>query len=440
MTTRPKRQQAIRDAGYNTFLLRSEDVYIDLLTDSGTNAMSDWQWAGMMLGDEAYAGSKNFYHLEETIRQHYGYRFTVPTHQGRGAENILSRMLIKPGDYVPGNMYFTTTRLHQELAGGTFVDVVIPEAHDPANEHPFKGNVDLAALEALIQKVGAERIPYVCLAGTVNMAGGQPIAMSNIRAVRELAGRHRIRVFLDATRAVENAYFIQQREPGYREKTVAEILREFCSYSDGCTMSGKKDALVNIGGWLALNDEKLYAEASNLVVVYEGLHTYGGMAGRDMEAMARGIVESVQEDHIRARIGQVEYLGRKLIDWGIPVVRPIGGHAVYLDARGFYLHIPQDHFPAQTLAAELYVDSGVRAMERGIVSAGRDTKTGEHHYPRLELVRLTIPRRVYTQAHMDVTAESVAAVYDQRETVRGLKMTYEPKYLRFFQARFDPRQ
>lgn len=439
MTTRRQREKALAHAGYNTFLLRSEDVYIDLLTDSGTNAMSDWQWAGMMLGDEAYAGSRNFYHLEQAVRDHYGYPFTVPTHQGRGAENILSRMLIKPGDYVPGNMYFTTTRLHQELAGGTFVDVIIPEAHDPADPHPFKGNVDLAALERLIKKVGAKRIPYVSLAATVNMAGGQPLSMTNLRAVRALTRRHGIPIYLDATRAVENAYFIQQRESGWRDKPVARILKEFCSYTDGCTMSGKKDALVNIGGWLALRDAKLYAEASNLVVVYEGLHTYGGMAGRDMEAMARGIVESIKDDHIRARVGQVEYLGHKLADWGIPIVQPIGGHAVYLNARAFYPRIAQEQFPAQTLAAELYLDSGVRSMERGIVSAGRDKHTGKHHFPKLELVRLTIPRRVYTQAHMDVTAESVAAVYDQRERVRGLRMTYEPKYLRFFQARFARR-
>jgi tyrosine phenol-lyase len=437
LSTREQRERAIREAGYNTFLLRSEDVYIDLLTDSGTNAMSDWQWAGLMLGDEAYAGSKNFYHLEEAVREHYGYQFIVPTHQGRGAENILSRMLIRAGDYVPGNMYFTTTRLHQELAGGAFVDVIIPEAHDPASEHPFKGNVDLKALDRLIRRVGARKIPYVSLAGTVNMAGGQPISMGNLKAVRTLTQKHGIRIFLDATRAVENAYFIQQREPGFETRSIASILKEFCSYTDGCTMSGKKDALVNIGGWLALNDADLYQEASNLVVVYEGLHTYGGMAGRDMEAMARGIVESVQDDHIRARIGQVEYLGHKLFDWGVPIVRPIGGHAVYLDAKAIYSQMRQHQFPAQTLAAELYIDSGVRAMERGIVSAGRDKKTGKQHAPKLELVRLTIPRRVYTQAHMDVTAESVAAVHEHRRTVRGLKMVYEPKYLRFFQARFE---
>jgi tyrosine phenol-lyase len=323
------------------------------------------------------------------------------------------------------------------MAGGTFVDIIIPEAHDPNYEHPFKGNIDLGSLEQLIAKVGPGKIPYVCPAATVNMAGGQPISMANIRAVRKLTQKHGIRVFLDATRAVENAYYIQQREEGYQNKSVAEILKEFCSYSDGCTMSGKKDSLVNIGGWLALNDLELYEEASNLVVVYEGLHTYGGMAGRDMEAMARGIVESVQDDHIRARIGQVEYLGQKLIDWGVPIVRPVGGHAVYLDAKAFYPQIPQDQFPAQTLASQLYLDSGVRAMERGIVSAGRDKTTGKHHYPKLELVRLTIPRRVYTQAHMDVTAESVAAVYDARKKARGLKMVHEPKYLRFFQARFE---
>ncbi|HQX46517.1 MAG TPA: tyrosine phenol-lyase [Steroidobacteraceae bacterium] len=437
MMSRAERTRAIAEAGYNTFLLRSEDVYIDLLTDSGTSAMSDWQWAGMMLGDEAYAGSRNFYNLEEAVQKYYGYRFVVPTHQGRGAENLLSKILIKSGDFVPGNMYFTTTRAHQELAGGTFIDVVIPEAHDPANEHPFKGNVDLGALEALIDKVGAQRIPYVCVALTVNMAGGQPVSMANLRAVRELTQRHGIRLVLDATRAVENAYFIQQREAGHHDRKVADILREQCSYSDACTMSGKKDALVNTGGWLALNDAQLYEEASNLVVVYEGLHTYGGMAGRDMEAMARGIVESVDDEHIKARIGQVEYLGQKLIDMGVPIVRPIGGHAVYLDAKAFYPHLSQDEFPAQALAAYLFEDSGVRAMERGIVSAGRSKETGESHHPALELVRLTIPRRVYTQAHMDIVAESAAAVFDARASARGLRMVYEPRYLRFFQARFE---
>jgi len=438
MTTRAQRERSIAEAGYNTFLLRSEDVYIDLLTDSGTNAMSDNQWAGMMLGDEAYAGSRNFYHLWEAVTEYYGYKYVVPTHQGRGAEHILSKVMIKPGDFIPGNMYFTTTRLHQELAGGTFVDVIIDEAHDPANEHPFKGNVDFTKLQQFIDEVGAKKIPYVSVAGTVNMAGGQPQSMANIRALRELCSRQGIPMVLDATRAVENAYFIQQREEGYRSKKIAEILREYCSYTDSCTMSAKKDTLTNIGGWLASNDQGLFEEARNLVVVYEGLHTYGGLAGRDMEAMARGVPESVDDDHIRARIGQVEYLGQHLIDWGIPIVRPIGGHAVFLDARAIYAHLPQSQYPAQALAANLYVDSGVRTMERGAVSAGRDPKTGEERFPKLELVRLTLPRRVYTQAHTDVAAESVLAVYEQREQARGLKMVYEPKYLRFFQARFAP--
>jgi tyrosine phenol-lyase len=437
MTTRPQRERCIVEAGYNTFLLRSEDVYIDLLTDSGTNAMSDNQWAGLMLGDEAYAGSRNFYHLWEAVTKYYGYKYLVPAHQGRGAEHILSKIMIKPGDFVPGNMYFTTTRLHQELAGGTFVDVIIDEAHDPANEHPFKGNVDFAKLQRLIDEVGAKKIPYVSVAGTVNMAGGQPQSMANLRALRELCSRHGIPIVLDATRAIENAYFIQQREEGYRNKKVAEILKEYCSYADSSTMSAKKDTLTNIGGWLATNDQGLFEEARNMVVVYEGLHTYGGLAGRDMEAMARGIVESVDDDHMRARIGQVEYLGQHLIDWAIPIVRPIGGHAVFLDARAIYAHIPQSQFPAQALAADLYIDSGVRSMERGAVSAGRDPKTGEERFPKLELVRLTLPRRVYTQAHTDVAAESVLAVYEQREQARGLKMVYEPKYLRFFQARFE---
>lgn len=435
--SREERQRALAEAGYNTFLLRSDDVYIDLLTDSGTSAMSDRQWAALMVGDEAYAGSRSFYRLDEAVRRRYGYRYVVPTHQGRGAENLISQVAIRRGQYVPGNMYFTTTRLHQELAGGVFVDVIIDEAHDPQSLHPFKGDVDLDKLEALIKREGPAQIAYVSLAGTVNMAGGQPVSMANVKALRALCDRHGVRIFLDATRMVENAFFIQEREAGYADKSVAEILLEFCSYTDGAWMSAKKDSLVNIGGWLALNDENLYDEARNLVVVYEGLHTYGGMAGRDMEALAVGIEESVQDDHVRARIGQVRYLGELLTDWEIPIVQPVGGHAIFLDARRFYPQLAQSQFPAQTLAAELYLDGGVRAMERGIASAGRDPNTGDHHYPKLELARLTIPRRVFTQAHMDVVAESVKAVYDQRESAAGLRMIYEPRYLRFFQARFE---
>ncbi len=437
MISRAERESALEAAGYNTFLLRSDDVYIDLLTDSGTSAMSDRQWAGMMLGDEAYAGSRNFYHLEAAIQEHYGYRYIVPTHQGRGAEHLMSHVLIKKGQTIPGNMYFTTTRVHQELAGGIFADVIIDEAHNPENLHPFKGNIDLDKLEALIDRVGADQIAYVSLAGTVNMAGGQPVSMANAKALRALCQRHGIRVFLDATRMVENAFFIQEREEGYAGVTISKILKEFCDQTDGAWMSAKKDNLVNIGGWLAVNDEGIYEELRNLVVVYEGLHTYGGMAGRDMEALAIGIQECVQDDYMRSRIGQVRYLGDLLLAWGIPIVQPIGGHAVFLDARRFYPHLSQDQFPAQTLAAELYLDSGIRAMERGIASAGRDPVTGENKRPRLELTRLTIPRRVFTQAHMDVTAESIQAVYEARGEARGLRMVHEPKYLRFFQARFE---
>ncbi|MBK8564136.1 MAG: tyrosine phenol-lyase [Saprospiraceae bacterium] len=437
MTTYEERKKALVDAGYNTFLLRSRDVYIDLLTDSGTSAMSDRQWAGMMMGDEAYAGSENFYHLEDAIHRYYGYKYVVPTHQGRGAENIISKVLIKPGDIVPGNMYFTTTRLHQELAGGEFHDIVIDEAHDPDNEFPFKGNVDLNKLDALVKKYGANKIPYVSIATTVNMAGGQPISMANLRELREYTHQHGIRIIHDMTRVAENAWFIKVREAGYQDKTVAEIVKEICSLTDGATMSAKKDALVNIGGFLAMNDSDIYEEACNLVVVYEGLHTYGGLAGRDMEAMAIGIGESVQDDHIRARIGQVEYLGNRLLAHEIPIVKPIGSFGVFLNAKQFLPTVPQTSFPAQALAAAIYLDSGIRSMERGIVSAGRNKATGDHYYPKLELVRLTIPRRVYTQAHMDVVVESILEVYDQRSRIKGLKMVYEPKYLRFFQARFE---
>jgi tyrosine phenol-lyase len=436
MTTPEQRRKALEDAGYNTFLLRSEDVYIDLLTDSGTSAMSDQQWAGLMLGDEAYAGSRNFYHLEETIREIYGYKYVVPTHQGRGAENILSKILVKPGDVIPGNMYFTTTRLHQELAGGKFEDIIIDKAHDPECEHPFKGNVDLYKLDRLVKLYGAEKIPYVSIATAVNMAGGQPISIKNLTELRDYTKSRGIRIIHDMTRVAENAYFIQQREEGYQNKSIKEIVKEICFLTDGATMSAKKDALVNIGGFLALNDWDLFEEARNLVVVYEGLHTYGGLAGRDMEAMAIGIRESVCDDHIRARVGQVIYLGEKMIEYGIPIVKPIGGHGIFVDAKQFLPHIPQDEFPAQTLASEIYLDSGVRTMERGIVSAGRNAK-GENYHPRLELVRFTIPRRVYTQAHMDVIAESTARVYERRSSIKGLRMIYEPKYLRFFQARFE---
>ena len=438
MTTREQREAAIREAGYNTFLLRSEDVYIDLLTDSGVGAMSDRQWAGLMSGDEAYAGSRNFYRMQKTVEDYYSYKYTVPTHQGRGAEHILSKILISDGDFIPGNMYFTTTRLHQELAGGTFVDVIIDEAHDPLSEHPFKGNVDLEKLDALVAQVGSDHIPYICVATCVNMAGGQPISLANIREVRAWCDRTDTLLVHDMTRVAENAYFIQKREDGYADKSIQEIVFEICSLTDVATMSSKKDAMVNIGGFLAMNDADLYEKACGLVVVYEGLHTYGGMAGRDMEALAIGITESVDDDHIHARVGQVEYLGERLERAGIPIVKPIGGHAVFLDARRILPHIPQEQFPAQALAAALYVESGIRSMERGVVSAGRDKTSGENIMPKLELVRLTIPRRVYTQAHMDVTADAVIRVTEDAGQIQGLRFVYEPKVLRFFQATFEP--
>ncbi len=437
MNSQKEREIFIKEAGYNTFLLKSKDVYIDLLTDSGTSAMSDKQWAGIMMGDEAYAGSENFYHMEEAIQTHYGYKYVIPTHQGRGAEHLISKILIKEGDYLPGNMYFTTTRLHQELAGGTFVDVIIDEAHDSESNFRFKGNISLEKLQKVIDEKGADKIPYVCMATTVNMAGGQPISLQNLKEVRALTNKYGIKIVHDMTRVAENAYMIQQYEEGYADKSVAEIVLEICNLTDAATMSSKKDALVSIGGFLAVNDPEVYEQARNLVVVYEGLHTYGGMAGRDMEALAIGITESINDDHIRARVGQVQYLGEKLLKAGVPIVNPIGTHGVFLDAKKFLPHLTQDQFPAQTLASEIYLDSGVRTMERGIVSAGRNSETGEHNYPNLELVRLTIPRRVYTQAHMDVIAESVEYVYENREKITGMKMIFEPKYLRFFQARFE---
>ena len=438
ITTRAHREKAIRDAGYNTFLLHSRDVYIDLLTDSGTNAMSDRQWSAMMSGDEAYAGSVSFDELKDAVEEIYGFPYIVPTHQGRGAEHLISKILIKEGQSVPGNMYFTTTRLHQELAGGTFVDIIVDEAHDPTNQNPFKGNVDLTKLQALIDQVGPANIAYVNVAVTVNLAGGQPVSMQNLREVSELCRRHDIIVWSDATRLAENAFFIQEREEGYAGKPIREIVKEMMTHFDGCTMSGKKDCLVNIGGFLAMRDPSVFQRACELVVVYEGMPSYGGMAGRDMAAMAQGIHEMVDDDYIAHRIHQIRHLGNQLLAAGVPIVEPIGGHAVFLDAKRFLPHLTQEDLPAQSLAAELYLEGGVRSMERGIVSAGRNKATGRNNAPKLELVRLTIPRRVYTDRHMDVVAASVIALYSRRDQIRGLTMVYEPPTLRFFTARFEP--
>ena len=437
MISKEERIKAIKEAGYNTFNLKSEDVYIDLLTDSGTNAMSDKQWAGLMIGDEAYAGSRNWLYLEETVKEIFGFKHVVPTHQGRGAENLLSHIAIKPGQYVAGNMYFTTTRFHQEANGGIFVDIIKDVAHDAAANVPFKGDIDLEKLETLIKEKGAENIAYVCLAVTVNLAGGQPVSMKNMREVHEMCSKHGIKVFFDATRCVENAYYIKEQEEGYADKTIKEIVHEMFSYSDGATMSGKKDGIVNIGGFLAINDDELFGKAKEIVVVYEGMPSYGGMAGRDMQAFAIGLRESLQFEYIEHRIKQVRYLGDRLKEAGVPIVEPVGGHAVFLDARRFCPHLEQEQFPAQSLAASIYVEGGVRSMERGIVSAGRDNKTGENHKPKLETVRLTIPRRVYTYAHMDVVADTVIHLYKHKEDIKPLKFAYEPAQLRFFTAKFD---
>ena len=433
-----QRTEAIRKAGYNTFLLNSDDVYIDLLTDSGTSAMSDNQWAGLMLGDEAYAGSRNFYNLEKSIQEVLGYKYVVPTHQGRGAEHLISRILIKPKkNIVPRNMYFTTSKIHVELLGGEMPDVIIDEAHDPENEHPFKGNIDLDKLESIIIENGVEKIAYVNVEMNVNMAGGQPVSMENLRKVRELCNSYNLKIIFDATRSSENAYFIKEREKGYSDKRIEEILNEMMSYSDACIYSAKKDCLVNIGGFLAANDKEIYERARNLVVVYEGLHTYGGMSGRDMEALSRGLREGTDVRYLEYRINQVRYLGEILTGYNVPIVKPIGSHGIFLDALKFFPHIPRELWPSQTLAAAIYEESAVRTMERGAVSKGRDPKTGENIFPKLELVRVTIPRRVYTNTQMEYVAESIKNVYEKREQIKGLKMVYEPKDLRFFQAEFE---
>lgn len=432
------RRQAIQEAGYNTFLFRSEDVFIDLLTDSGTSAMSDRQWSALMVGDEAYAGARSFYRLEEAVREIYGFPYLVPTHQGRAAEHITAQLRIKPGQFVPMNMYFTTTREHLERAGGVFFDCIIDEAHDPQARHPFKGNVDLEKLDRLVREHGPDSIAFLWLAPCVNMAGGQPFSMANLREVARWAKDQNIPIILDATRAVENCYFIKVREEGYEDKPIKEILLEMMSYAESITMSAKKDNLVNIGGFIATRNQDFFQAARATVVVFEGLHTYGGLAGRDMEAMAVGMREMVDDAYIESRVEQVQRFGQALLEAGIPIVEPVGGHAVFIDAKRFLPHLSQDVFPAQALAAEIYLEGGVRSMERGVVSAGRDPKTGKHRYPKLELVRLTIPRRVYTDSHLAYVVDVCRGVYERRDGIRGLEMVYEPPQLRFFQARFQP--
>ncbi len=438
LTTRTRREAALQEAGWNTFLLRSQDVYIDFLTDSGTSAMSSTQWAEMLRAAETLTYSEAYDRFVETIRELYGFPYVLPTHQGRAAEHVLSQVMIRPGQYVANNMYFTTTREHQERAGGIFVDVIIDEAHDPATKHPFKGNIDPDKLRDLVRRVGAEQVAYVCLELNVNMAGGQPVSLENVRTIAEICRSHGIPLIFDATRAAENAYFIKMREPGMQDRTIPDIFRELMSYADGVTVSAKKDLLVNIGGFLAVRDATLYRRLEQFALRFEGHPADGGLARRDLVAMAQGAREMLDVDYLRSRIEQVAYLAARLRDGGVPIVEPPGGHAVFIDARRFLPHLPQDQFPAQRLAGEIYLASGVRAMERGIVSAGRDPKTGRHKYPRLELVRLTIPRRVYTQGHLDVAAEGILEVFARRERIGGLRMVFEPPTLRFFTARFEP--
>lgn len=438
LISREKREQAIREAGLNQFLLKAEDVFIDLLTDSGTGAMSQDQWAGMMLGDEAYAGSRNFYSLQSSVEDVLGYQYFVPTHQGRGAENVLFPLLIKPGQYILGNYHFDTTKAHIELKGGRAINLIHERAYNTALEHPFKGDIDLEKLESFIVEHGVENIAFILMTVTCNSAGGQPVSMENIREARRIGQKYNIPVFLDAARFAENAYFIKQREKGYENKSITEIVREMFSYSDGCTMSAKKDGLVNMGGMVGIKENAaLFQKVRQNVVPIEGFPTYGGLSGRDMEALARGLREVVDEAYLAHRIDQVQYLGRKLKEAGIPVQQPVGGHAVFVDAKRFLPHIPQSQYPAQALCVELYLESGVRAVEVGTLLAGRDPETGEEIYPELELLRLTIPRRVYSYNHMDWVAQGLARIAARKDEIRGIKMVYEPEILRHFTARFD---
>jgi tryptophanase len=439
MTTRTQREEILQKAGYNLFGIRAEDVLIDLLTDSGTSAMSARQWAGLIDGDESYAGARSFYRFEETVRQLTGFKHIIPTHQGRASEKILFEIMGGTGKVIPNNTHFDTTRANIEASGAEAVDLPVKEALIPSLVKDFKGNMELAGLERLLKKKGREHIPLVMMTVTNNSCAGQPVSMGCIRRVSELCRSYKIPFFIDACRFAENAWFIKTREPGCRGRTVKQLAQEMFSYADGCTMSGKKDGLVNIGGFLAVNDDDLAQKARNILIVTEGFPTYGGLAGRDLEAFAQGLEEVVDEDYLRYRIRSIEYTVEKLDALGVPVFKPAGGHAVYLDAKSFLPHVPPPHYPGQALACALYLQGGIRSCEIGSIMFGRhDPHTGEFQPALLELVRLAIPRRVYTQSHMDYVVECVGEVFAQRDKIGGMRIVWEPPILRHFTAQFEP--
>ncbi|MBN3035570.1 MAG: tryptophanase [Bacteroidales bacterium] len=438
-STREEREVWIRDARFNLFNLRSGQVFIDLLTDSGTGAMSDKQWAGMMTGDESYAGASSYYHLKDAIRDITGFGYFLPVHQGRAAENVLFSVLVKEGDLVPGNAHFDTTKGHIEFRKAVAVDCTIGEAYDTTVEHPFKGNVDPEKLEKVLKDNPKDKIPFIVLTVTCNTSGGQPVSMENIRTVSSLAGKYGIPLLIDAARFAENAYFIRQREPEYAGRSIREIVSEMFSYADFMTMSSKKDAIVNIGGFIAMRDPELFRQASVYNIMFEGYITYGGMSGRDMNALAVGLYEGVDLDYLETRIRQVEYLGRRLTDFGVPIQVPVGGHAVFVDAKRFLPDFPREEFTAQTLAVELYLEGGVRGVEIGALMADRDPVTRLNRFPELEMVRLTIPRRVYSNNHMEYVAVALGNIYDRRHTIRrGLKIVHEAPILRHFTVELEP--